>query len=80
MKTLWSNKVVLPIEWMKARSLHLALPLFEKGVLKLDTRFGYEVKDLENYMDGFHTRTVYAKLLGFGLVFETRWNSDGRIK
>jgi len=80
MKTLWSNKRTLPIEWSPARSLSLALPSLKGSLLSAETKVGYEKVDLESYMDGVHKRNVHLVILGFGLVFKTEWNSDGRFK
>jgi len=78
--TLWSKGVELPVEWNKNRSVELVLPSFDNGVLSMDTLIGYEKVDLENYMDGIHKRNVYLVVLGFGIVFKTNWNDDGRYK
>jgi hypothetical protein len=77
LKEVWSNGVTNPIEWRKARSLHLALPSFRGGVIHADTTIGYDRVDLKNYMDGIHKRIALFVVLGFGVVFKTEWNCDG---
>jgi hypothetical protein len=77
---VWSNKVRLPIEWDKRRQLSVFVPSFDRWSLRAETVLGYEVIDLENHMDGMHSRTIHVVVLGFGFAFYTHWNGDGRYK
>jgi len=79
MYKLWTNKTVLPTKARKARTLFLAFPLFKEGVLALNTQVGYKKTDRTNAFDGIHSRILYFQILGFGLILQTKWDSNGRF-
>jgi hypothetical protein len=70
----WSNRMQLPTDDSRLKTVTLCLPTFQKWKVEARTEVGVVKFCRSNGFDGYGTFTVSLVVLGLGVIYEERWN------